>query len=120
MSVSPCVSASFRGVGVTPQEPLPAPCVVAPGPFSYFTPEGVGVKASDVAIAGESQSIVLKVYDFFGNLASAESSGTFLLEIIINGATQQVAGGFHSSTSQLNLSRLCHLNHPYNGHLTIL
>jgi len=33
----------------------------------------------------------IKAYDFFGNLAIAESSGTFLLEIVINGATQQVA-----------------------------
>ena len=105
------VSASFRGVGVSPQTALPAPCVVAPGPFSYFTPEGVGVKSSDEAIAGESQSIVLKAYDFFGNLASAESSGTFILEITINGATQQVAGA-HTRPLFGETSTVCVLKSP--------
>ena len=62
-----------------------------------------GAPISNFAFKFNSRRYI-KAYDFFGNLASAESSGTFILEITINGRGFALV---HLSSAHINLSRSC-------------
>lgn len=50
-----------------------------------------GAEEGDQAIAGEPETVVIRAADFYGNEAEASLVGGFTVEIVINGAVQQVA-----------------------------